>query len=290
MKTSIKLEIKKAVSNKYFAAAFLISLIIAIAGAFISSRATLSTWERCVEWFTDSQGNWNKNPNIASTTLFNTWIGGEYQTWASNIFYFLLPLLCTIPYGWSILSDKKTGYIRNQVVLLGRKKYFIAKYTASFFTGFLVIVVPLIINYIIVACLVPARLPDVIYDIYYAVPPDALWSVLFYNHPILFDILYIFMAALFAGLWACVPLALGMVLKSKLAALILPYIALVGYQNVADTLFQYRIYLEVSPFRFLRACETRNAANGYVLLFIFLIVFLIPFLFIYRKGVRDEIF
>lgn len=86
--------------------------------------------------------------------LYNIWIGGECNSLGYLLFFTFLPILAALPYGCSCQQELKEGYDKIVEVPTGR-----AKYLAVFLAGGSCIAMPLIGNFILTACFVPAVKP-----------------------------------------------------------------------------------------------------------------------------------
>ena len=113
------------------------------------------------------------------------------------------------------------------------------------------IVFPMIINVVFVACMVPMRLPSVLEVIYNGVYGFGLWAEVFYTHPVLYILLYLLLDFLFAGAIATIPMALYK-LKNRGLILILPFLTLMVFHIFLSLLYRF-IPFCLSPLDFLRA-------------------------------------
>lgn len=77
-----------------------------------------------------------------------------------------------IPYSWSYLSERKNGYDRSMVTHLGKKTYFWGKYLSAFISGFITVLIPMLLSFVFVCCLIPAYKTDVDFDLYYQIRGD----------------------------------------------------------------------------------------------------------------------
>ncbi len=89
---------------------------------------------------------------ISAYTVFSTWIGGDGYSLGASVYFFIFPLLISIPYGWSYCEEKKNGYIGAVVAKAGKTSYFLAKYIAVFLTGGLAMVIPLFLTFYLPCC------------------------------------------------------------------------------------------------------------------------------------------
>ncbi|MDD2992828.1 MAG: hypothetical protein PHG73_04710 [Pygmaiobacter sp.] len=237
----------------------------------------------------DADGNLLNNLSLTTYSLYNSWLGGLPTGVAPVIFYNLLPLVVAIPYASSAFEDLHSGYANVLIAQCGRRKYYLCRYVAVFVSGAVVILVPLLVNYALVACFIPARMPDSTENLYFQVYYDTLWGTLFYLKPWLYDILYLLLNALFAGVWATVPLACSLFLDSKLAITIVPFVGLTYLSYAAKQALVYRVWLTVAPVELIRPISVGDAENGWVLLAELVFTFAVTFSVVMVKGCRDDV-
>lgn len=285
----IKTEIKRALTGKSFKLALVIGIAIAIAAAVSAISTEFYRWDIWDKYWINPDGTMNKNPQIAVSTLYRCWIGGNYSPF-SIAFYYFLPILAALPFSWSLADEIKSGYRKLAVVRCGRISYYFSKYIAAFISGALVVAIPIIINFLIVACFVPARMPDPGECIWYGISMTSFCSQLFYTAPLLYDALIIFIDIIFAGLWASLCLSLGFYIKNKAAVIILPYILLLLHQFLCTLVSAYRFYIELSPFNYLKGYETSNTISGLVIFVSMTITMLVSVAITYIRGQRENVY
>lgn len=252
----LKMECRKALINKYFLITLAVSCMFCI----------LSAWYQITAYYEMLDHPFSGNPMIQMNSLYNSWIGGEGTSLGCICFFYLMPLLAAFPYGWSYAAERKSGYVKQLAVRGGRMEYYVSKYIAVFLAGGLVILIPMVMNFLAVAMFIPAVMPDMHFEMYYAVAYGTMWSEYFYTAPLLYDIFYILLNFIFSGLFAVISLACSMVVRSRIAIVLLPYfiILLLHYSR---TFLYYKVYLEISPLHFLQAkCVENNTCWWIVLL------------------------
>lgn len=284
MKNLLKTELYKAFHNLSFFVTFSTALVIVL----WSAMECIHEYYRMESFFKDLQ--YTKNLGYPTYTLYCNWIGGEFITAASTLFYFLLPLMAAFPYGWSLVQEQRNAYIQNVVSRAGAKRYYGAKYLANFIVAGVTIGLPLLLNFIVVACFIPARLPDSIYQVYYAVFGQDMWALLFYTNPLLYDLLYFLLAILFAGLWAQLSFVLAAHFKRQAAVLLLPYLFLLIFHYVWYSQITYWFKAEGSPICFLRGVEIGQPTVWWVVLIEMGILFFFTGGVLLKRSLRDDIF
>jgi len=289
MKNIIKIECKKAVCNKLFFLAVLIGVIF----TFFSLIPRIQSYYYDMESFARFSDEYLsiRNPMTPINTLFNHWIGGEANTPGSADYFFLFPILVSIPYGWSYCVELNSGYIRSVVIRAGRKNYYLSKYIATFLSGGLAMVIPLFLNFMTVAVFVPAVTPDPYYITSYGIISSSFLSVLFYTRPFLYVFIYLLVDFIFGGLIACLCFALTGIAKNRVVVVLLPFITLLSFNYICNSLIYVSsnvIYTELSPMNFLRPIPAVYDTNGYVVTIWAIILFLFTFLTTVVRGWRSE--
>lgn len=206
---------------------------------------------------------------------------------STNLFFLLLPLLAVIPYSWSLLSERASGYAAQIIARSGRVKYFVSKSLAAFLSGGVVVTLPIVFNLIACMCFAPFCTPDVAGVSIFGVYERSLWSWFFYNSPILFCFLRIVLISLFSGLWASFVMSLSALIKRRVPLLILPYLFLIllkfASEQMIDPLFG--IQEDLTPFGYLRAVPPSYFTSEWVIIseFTILTIFTLAFIFNSRR-------
>ena len=278
----LKIELRKAFGNKLF----LLTLAVGIVIASISAYQNIQLYLDAV-----AHNAYRKevlpdilfNPMYPAFSPYTYWIGGDYQYPMTSLFYLLLPLMASLAFGWSFFMEKKSGYIKNIVTRTKKTHYFLAKYIAVFLSGGAVIAIPLVINFLTVACFIPAYQPDIYYSMGYH-----FLSELFYSSPLVYVIYVMALDFVFSGLIATASMALTFFVRNRFAVVLLPFLLLLGIQYIQDTL--YKIFqVIISPIDFLKAYSS-GPVTGWVVFPFMIILFLLTFGITCFKGVRDDVF
>lgn len=191
-----------------------------------------------------------RNPLLAVTTLYNRWIGAEWMTSLSSLYFFIFPLCAVIPYGLSLYQERRSGYMAQMILRETRGQYLRKKLIAVFLSGGLVITIPVILNIMLVALYFPAYTPDLNLNIYYAVQPFSFGSRLFYEIPWLYLCVRVAVIFWYGGVAASISMAVTFFTRNRFVILFSPMLFFL-LLNYSDTLF--RVPYEMSPLRFLGA-------------------------------------
>ena len=224
-----KIELSKAVRSPWFFIALLVGLALAVASATGSidrywSRIGLNHIdEKYYAPFLDN--------------AYRMWMSVDHRTPSSTLFYKLAPLLAALPCGWSIASERKSGYFSQICVAIPKGKYICAKCIAAFVVGGLVVAIPQLVNFLAVCCFVPMVTPVVTDAMYSGIFFDNLFSYLFYNNPNIYVVAYVLLDFVLCGLWSAFVLVLGCAVKSPIVLLTGSYLSLVLLQFLNERIF-----------------------------------------------------
>ncbi len=281
----LKIELRKAFGNKLFLLTLAVGIVIASISAYQNIQVYLSAVAQ--DAYRKEISDVLFNPMYPAFSPYTYWISGDYQYPMTSLFYLLLPLMASLAFSWSFFMEKKSGYIKNVVTRTKKTHYFLAKYIAVFLSGGAVIAFPLIINFLTVACFIPAYQPDIYYNIYYKMSYHFL-SELFYSSPLLYVIYVMVLDFVFSGLIATASMALAFFVRNRFAVVLLPFLLLLGIQYIQDTLYD-TFQMTISPIDFLKAYDS-GPITGWVVFPSILILFLLTFGITCFKGVRDDVF
>lgn len=158
------------------------------------------------------------------------------EFWA-NLFVFIAPMLVALSYSWSLRSELLSGYAQKLYVASGRPRYYLSKAIVTFVAGGLVVAVPLVADFAVLACFLPLYTPSIIdvtaFGIYSQVP----LSELFYQAPWAFVAVRLLIDFALAGLWATLVLGLSLFLRNRVVLIIAPYLALLALKYGSEQLY-----------------------------------------------------
>lgn len=270
---------------------FWVTLAVAVGVALYAAAASIGTYKASVameQQVIRFDPQTLRNPQNEIQTLFNEWIGQDFSSAGASLFFLMLPLFAACPYAWSYLSERQGGYEKNVLTRTTRRRYFLAKYVAVFLSGAAAVLIPMVVNLMTVAAFVPAVQPDVQYDIYYAMPPTAMASRLFYAHPWGFVAFRLLTAALFAGLLAGSVVALSFFVRNRYAVLLIPFLSLVVIHYLSGALsdtigFSFSL-------NYILCGTYGDQARGWVVALYAVLLTAFSFGVTMRRGLRDEVF
>jgi len=284
MRAMLRIEMGKALKNRMFFAA----LAVAAAVALVCGVEVILQYQnmKASDIMSNEVMGTVTNPDLASATVFNRWIGQDFITLTGSLFFLLLPLLASFSYAWSLFSEQKSGYVKNVAARTLRKNYFAAKYAAVFLAGGLTALIPMLLNLMLVSSFIPAIAPDLFYDSSLGVGTFSLGAALFYSDPYLFVLFRLGLVFLFSGLFAAMSLALTFFLKNRFAVVLLPFVALVAFNYFSGLFYAYG---ELSPLKFIHG-GALNPVKWWVVAAQAVLLFGLSFGIVMKKGIKDDIF
>ncbi len=269
MSSIYKLELCRAFKNKRFYFALCLGLLIVVL--------------HLVLWLPNSIFA-NKNIiNGFPTSTYFVWICGNTISWQGYLYFVMLPLLATIPYGYSMFEDRKSAFMKQIITRCGKKDYYKAKFIAVFLSGGTVVIIPLIMNLLITMMFLPSFCPDPSEGLY-GIGNSTMLSGLFYSHPNIYIGIYIIIDFIYAGLFASISILVSELTEHKFVVEIAP---LFIYMFI-DSIFGLNEKDCFQPVYFLTG--SFYAIKWYAVFGGMLILAIITIGYIFLKGYRDEVF
>lgn len=223
-------ELSKAGKNKWFAIALVIGCILAIVAA---AEAIIT-----VDALYRSMSADGEHYGLDATTFLGLSTASSYGNWmavnanvplSSTVFFYLAPLLTAIPFSWSY-QQERDSYLAHALLRRTRTQAYGAKAAASFLVGGTVVALPLVLNFIIVSCFLPAYMPHYNECNYTGMFYDSYFSWFFYNAPLVFVALFTLLDFCLAGCWAVLCLAISTLFRNnRVATLVVPYLGLLAW-------------------------------------------------------------
>lgn len=234
-------------------------------GAFVLSLILSCTI--CIAEFGYYYSYYSNSPDLSTT--IQAWIGTEYQFVFNNLFYILLPVFATLPFGASYFSDLKSGYIKSIFVKTSRARYYTAKSIAVFCTAAVAVMLPLIINFMICMRVFPLRIPEKL--LFYGGTVDAcLFADVYYNSSLAYGILFILIDGLAAGIIALFSICVGDLCDSSFVAVTTPFVGYIItgflFSNPGDKNFS--LLEMINPHQVMAADESRLFSMLGIMLFV----------------------
>lgn len=213
MNNILTFELRRAFLGKVFWLCFCVGFALAIANIMLTAAP-----HALLPLFAHLRAG---DGTVPAFSFFGEWMGLSGDI-ASTIFYYLAPILATVPFGTSLASDLNSCYAVQVISRVGRKKYFAAKLLANFLAAGVVVTVPQIINIAIVACLVPQIPPDPTTGTFMVQSAHMLGDV-FYEQPWLFIVIFLILSFVGSGLFSVLASALAFATHNILVVALTPF-------------------------------------------------------------------
>ena len=194
-------ELRRALFSGRFFVALAVGIVIAVAHVVLFVVPESQNQEMYIELV--------QHP----MTAYGRWMGGWAETMFPFLFFYLLPLLCCLPFSDSFWSDAKSGWDRQVVARSSRSVYLLSKAAACSVAAIVIALVPLALNLYLTALFLPIFQPEPSASIY-PIASYHMWSDIFYTNVLAYCGLYGLLIAVTASLLACLPLALTYFVKN----------------------------------------------------------------------------
>lgn len=222
------------------------------------------------------------NATIMPISAYNTWIGG-YNGFENALLIRLFPILASIPYGVSYLSDKKSGIVKNIYMRTEKKNYLLAKYIAVFITGGIPVALPLLVNYLVALALLPSLYWQ---TGVFSLGANSMWTKIFYVHPNIYNFLYIVLLYICGGITATLVLIISALVNNRFVAILAPYI-ITEFLNAVCRMSSVRWIAGLCPSRLFNMVQTKpNIGVSYVVYIS--VILLLGVVIYFIGGLKDE--
>jgi hypothetical protein len=168
-------------------------------------------------------------------SLFQEYLGGDPFVPYASILYLVLPLIIALPHSGSDRFDINNGYVHNIFTRSSKTKYYISKTLATFISGGVVAIMPLLINFMATAMFVPALTPQV------ALSQDTIGDTsfmgnLYFTNPLMYTIIYFIIIFIFFGLLSVFGLFASLFTDKVLIATMSPLLLYLGVYSILNAL------------------------------------------------------
>lgn len=215
MKVTIRSELYKAVHTRMLYIAIALGVAIC-AGDVIENISKIKYFDEQMEWIVSS--NSSLRTSHTGYSLFYLWMGISSLTSSGSLFHIVWPALAAMAYGWSYNEERRSGLYNQIVIRTSPTAYYNAKYIGVFVSGGLAVSVPLLINLLVNALILP-------YDIPFpgTIPNGYFLSQFFYTCPWAYGLIWCCMVFLMGGAAACFCFITGTKLRHSVMVILVPY-------------------------------------------------------------------
>jgi hypothetical protein len=289
MSNLVRIELVKALRNRYFVVSTVLGCVFAALSAgyiymnFTSEAGIVEVIRRM------ENAGVSYHIIMEANTLYGSWIGAESGSLGYALFFTLLPILAALPCGFAFSEELNSGYLKSIIPKCGRQKYFMSKLISAFIAGGLTVAVSLVFNLLLISTFLAAIPPNIIYNFYgFAIQHGDMLSAMAYSHPMLFTATYIFIDFAFSGLFACLALSAAFFFRQRAASVIVPFL-LIMLCDMARTLLYYISQVQISPLKILHAAPVDNITKIFVVASWFAVFCTLTVPLILIRGRRREI-
>lgn len=285
----LKFEFKKAFLNRWFAGSLLVMTLLAI----LCAIGAYSFFNEMYAYLLAQSDV--ADPDFPTMSMFTYLLFTRSDQPATEAFYILLPLIAVLPYSWSLCKEKNSAYLDNVYSRIAKWRYIFAKTIATFSCSFVAMAIPLTINLIVTACLIPAFENDISAFIYSGLDLSRLWSSFFYNQPIVYCLLFILFTSSFSGFWACAVQIIGAFVSRPEKLIASSFVILYCFQAFEEKI-QTCIWgnnietLSLSPLEFIRGVSANGSVTNEMSFIPWIVLLLgIWLIFLHLNKNRDEL-
>lgn len=183
-------------------------------------------------------------------SAFAKWLGGDNTSLFATLYYFVVPILCAIPFAGTLKEEMESGYTQNVVTRVKKESYFRTKYIVTFLSAGIVAVVPLLVNFFFTASLLPMVIPQANTALF-PIFSYSLLGDLFYSHPLVYLMFYLLLNFVFFGLLTTTALMATFICNNVFTTVLAPFILYL----FLDAFTQITGWSGICPFKFLRPSQ-----------------------------------
>lgn len=238
------------------------------------------------KWIFPASHSWDmisaygKTSGLTLSSAYESWMNTSLFPMPSFLFLMGLPILAVLPYGLTYDNDRKSGWIKNVYVRIERRSYMRVKLGLAFLSGMLVVMLPLLLNFMLAAASLPLKAPQACSGL---MRPRSIWCNLFYQNPMCYVLLISLLNGMYGGLMSMLAVLLSHSTDYGFLVGIMPFL----YHMFVFSLFNLAGHAEYSPAQFLSGGVFVNYYVEYVIIGILTVL---VFLIAYRKGTKSDVY
>ena len=270
MKTLIKNELDRSLKNKWFYITILFSTAIVF----------YEMWVNIIP-VRESMDIYIGTPDYPIPNAYGRWME-VWNSKASQLFHFIFPLLACIPYAMTIYTDVESKYFYNIIVRVDKKKYFLSKLLTQFMTGFLIVIFPLMLSFVLTLAILPMGVP--LPSMNYAMGPLDIFSVSFYKNPFLTYIVVIILEAILFGIISCLSYTFAYLLKNGIMVMISAF-TVYFFESVISPLIGNRYTMILGSY----VADLKKEAAITLLIEVAVIIVIVIITYYLRSNAKNEL-
>jgi hypothetical protein len=228
----LRIEMRRVLRSPWFLGSMLVLSVLATVSAVYQIVNYSTNWKWIIEKFSDESYYYH-----TIYSCFNMWLPMHAGDDAAALFFMLLPLLAIMGYAWSFAADVHGGYVNQLATRASRGRLFAARYAAVFTSAGLLAAVPLLVNFAVLACFMPAYTPSVVDCMYLSIGPNDVFASVFFAAPGLYVVLRCCLNFVLCGLWGAMVLGFSTLTTNRIALVCVPYIALLLLKHLGENFY-----------------------------------------------------
>ena len=199
-------------------------------------------------------------------SAYTLYAGQDYLEF-HGFFVLYFPVFIVFPASFIYLNDKNSGILPILQAKSGLRNYYISKVLAAFLGGFLVFFVPFLLNMLLNLMTFPLDKNTLISNWgtftqeYCMLAQDFLFLSVYLNHPLLYNIIFLFWMSGFAGLVSAFLVSFSFFIKRYKIFLLVPFYLIVMISQMFTNSFSFQTDIIV----YLFAAETTRKSLLYFL-------------------------
>lgn len=221
--------------------------------------------------------------NLLATSARSVFIG---------YFEMLFPFAVIMPFCFNYITDREQNNIGVISIRSSRSAYYISSWITAFVGGFVIIFIPLIINFLLNVTTFPiaGMLDDTNMNTYASAHITEYWSKyiaadLYVKHPIAHNLLFIFIPSLFSGIVCVFVYSVSFFVKRYKLLLFMPFY---GVHYVLSAL-ENKTEINVYYFRYITQLEVASGKNVGFFAMLCILMLGISVAILIRKIKSDEL-
>lgn len=215
---------------------------------------------------------------------------GTYSIVIKDVLVLLLPLLASILYSDSFITDYTSGTYKNIITRVDKKKYMLAKVFVTFFVVFLTFFSVFAINEILTAIAFPINGYDNNFSLpaydkgYYNYNNKWFLDLIRIQSPYLYNLIFILIQSIMASLFAVCSLVLSFIIKEQKLKVLFSILIIYTLSDIILSLFK------LQQFSIKSYLYSMNKGEGIILLaWIGALILSIIFMFFYSEKKELDI-
>lgn len=187
--------------------------------------------------------------HISRNTPFDLWITGHINQ-ITVLFLYFIPIIAALPYAASYAREKKSGYVKNVTIRVGRIRYRVYKMIASFLSGGCAAASVSIVNLMWCFTRISYKKP-VITSSAPVAHGGTMFGVFYFSHPFIYVFTYILATFIFAGGISLLSMIVSEITDNIFTVILSPFLIIMVLNVVMIDNMQF--YL---PVQFLQASNS----------------------------------